>query len=120
MFTVYLSHPYTGDEDKNRLIARRIAARIVRKYPGIAVVNPLDALQYAKMAGLSYSEILEIDIELLSRCDAVLVRGDWERSRGCRREVQAAYERRIPVFWESLEPLLALVRDSGQEQKNAN
>lgn len=116
MFTVYLSHPYTGDEDKNRLIARRIAARIVREYPGIAVVNPLDALQYAKMAGLSYSEILEIDIELLSRCDAVLVRGDWERSRGCRREARAAYEQGIPTFGEAWESLLGLVRESGQKE----
>lgn len=109
MFTVYLSHPYTGDEDKNRLIARRIAARIVREYPGIAVVNPLDALQYATMTELSYDEILKIDIELLSRCDAVLVQGDWERSRGCRREVQAAYERGIPVFFEVDTSLLALI-----------
>ena len=118
MFTIYLSHPYTGDEEKNRLIARRIAARIVREYPGIAVVNPLDALHYAKMAELSYDKILKIDIELLSRCDAVLVRGDWERSIGCRREVQAAHERKIPIFWETLEPLLELMGESAQ--KNAN
>lgn len=115
MFTIYLSHPYTGDEDKNRLMARQIAAQIVREYPGIAVVNPLDALQYATMTELSYSEILKIDIELLSRCDAVLVRGDWKGSRGCRREVQAAYEREIPIFWETLEPLLELMGESGQE-----
>lgn len=78
-----------------------------------------EAMEYTGMGELTLLGILS-DIELLSRCDAVLVRGDWERSRGCRREVQAAYERRIPVFWESLEPLLALVRDSGKEQKNAN
>lgn len=120
MFTVYLSHPYTGNEDKNRLAARQIAARIVSEYPGIAVVNPLDTLQYAKMAELSYDEILKIDIELLSRCDALLVQGDWEHSQGCRREVQAAYARKIPVFWESLEPLLALVGESGRREKNDN
>lgn len=39
MFTVYLSHPYTGDEEKNRLKARQIAVRIVSECPGIAVVN---------------------------------------------------------------------------------
>ena len=120
MFTVYLSHPYTGDEDRNRLIARQIAARIVSEYPDIAVVNPLDALQYAKMTDLSYDEILKIDIELLSRCDAVLVQGDWEHSSGCRREVQAAYQRKIPIFYESFEPLLALVGESGRKQKNDN
>lgn len=116
MFTVYLSHPYTGDEEKNRLKARQIAARIIREYPGIAVVNPLDALQYAKTTELSYSETLKIDIELLSRCDAVLVCGDWKSSRGCRREVQAAYEREIPIFWETLEPLLELVGEPGQKE----
>lgn len=114
MFTVYLSHPYTGDEDKNRLIARQIAARIVSEYPDIAVVNPLDALQYAKMTQLSYDEILKIDIELLSRCDAVLVRGDWERSLGCRREVKAAHERNIPVFWNMRD-----VRAHKQKVENA-
>lgn len=114
MFTVYLSHPYTGDEDRNRLIARQIAARIVSEYPDIAVVNPLDALQYAKMTELSYDEILKIDIELLSRCDAVLVRGDWERSLGCRREVKAAHERKIPVFWNMRD-----VRAHKQKVENA-
>nr|DAF86324.1 MAG TPA: Nucleoside 2-deoxyribosyltransferase [Siphoviridae sp. ctQkj3] len=56
------------------------------------------------MTELSYDEILKIDIELLSRCDVVLVKGDWENSRGCIREIQAAHERNIPVFHEVLEP----------------
>lgn len=116
MFTVYLSHPYTGDEKKNRLKARQIAAQIASVYPGIAIVNPLDALQYATMTELSYDEILKIDIELLSRCDAILMAGDWEHSRGCRREARAAYEQGIPTFGEAWESLLGLVRESGQKE----
>ncbi len=99
MFTVYMSSPYTGDEEKKRLIVRRIAALIVSVFPGMAVVNPSDALQYATMTKLSHDEILKFNIELLSRCDAVLVRDGWVRNPICRREVQAALEREIPVFW---------------------
>lgn len=42
---------------------------------------------------------LEGDLEMLKRCDAVLVTPDWQRSSGARAEVQKASEWGIPVFF---------------------
>lgn len=42
---------------------------------------------------------LKGDLEMLRRCDAVLVTPDWERSSGAREEVAYAHEHSIPVFY---------------------
>ena len=39
------------------------------------------------------------DLELLRRCDAVLVTDDWERSTGAIAEVKFARDNQIPVFF---------------------
>lgn len=44
------------------------------------------------------------DLELLGRCDAVLMTEDWQRSTGAREEEHFAHQRMIPVFY-SLETL---------------
>jgi nucleoside 2-deoxyribosyltransferase len=41
---------------------------------------------------------LEGDLELLRRCDAVVLTADWKRSSGARNEVREALFRGIPVF----------------------
>lgn len=46
------------------------------------------------------------DLELLRRCDAVILTEDWERSSGARAEVVFAREKGIPVF-----KTLALLRE---------
>lgn len=42
---------------------------------------------------------LDGDLEMLKRCDAILVTPDWQRSSGARKEVQYATELGIPVFF---------------------
>jgi nucleoside 2-deoxyribosyltransferase len=41
---------------------------------------------------------LKGDIEIMLRCDAVLLTDDWERSSGARAEVAAALALPMPVF----------------------
>lgn len=43
---------------------------------------------------------LEGDIELMKRCDAVLMTPDWERSSGARKERDIAVEEGIPVCYD--------------------
>ena len=42
---------------------------------------------------------LEGDLELLARCDAVIMTPDWQRSTGARAEHEFAKERGIPVLY---------------------
>lgn len=53
---------------------------------------------------------LEGDLEMLRRCDAVLVTPDWQRSSGARAEVAKASEWGIPVFF-NIEQLKAWLDD---------
>jgi nucleoside 2-deoxyribosyltransferase len=41
---------------------------------------------------------LDGDLEMLRRCDGILVTPDWQRSAGAREEVAYATQRGIPVF----------------------
>jgi hypothetical protein len=47
---------------------------------------------------------LDGDIEMLRRCDAMIVTSDWQRSSGARKEVSVADSLHIPVF-ETLDSL---------------
>ena len=40
------------------------------------------------------------DLELLRRCDAVIVTGQWHRSEGTRAEINFANDLKIPVFFQ--------------------
>lgn len=50
------------------------------------------------------------DLEMLRRCDAVLVTPDWERSAGAKTEVAEAKAKKIPVF-ETLEGLAGFITE---------
>jgi nucleoside 2-deoxyribosyltransferase len=52
---------------------------------------------------------LDGDLELLRRCDAVLLTLDWERSRGARAEVEFAQQLKIPVF-ETIEAVRLFIQ----------
>lgn len=98
MITVYLSHPFTGNEKTNRLRARTMAAQIARSCPDVYVYNPLDALQYAECAGLDYFRILQLCKELIRNCDALFLAGGWKHSNGCMMEKQYAEKIGLPVL----------------------
>lgn len=44
---------------------------------------------------------LEGDLEILSRCDALLAVDNWEDSEGAKKEIEFAYEHKIPVFFDA-------------------
>lgn len=91
----YVSHPYTGDEEKNRKEARNITAMLKDRYPQYIFINPLDAMRYT--TGLPYEETLEQCLELLFICDGIIMTGDWRHSIGCCREYQTALARRMDI-----------------------
>ena len=42
MKMIYMSHPFTGDEERNTKDARHMENLLLKSYPGSCVVNPLD------------------------------------------------------------------------------
>ena len=75
--------------------AERVALSAWRA--GFAVICP--HANTAHFQGAAADSVwLEGDLELLRRCDAVLLVPDWELSVGARAEVEFAVDHGIPVF----------------------
>lgn len=91
---VYISHPYTGNEQKNIMDAERIAKTLAWKYQNHIFINPLATMRHEGLAGLDYDITISHCLKLLEKCDAVIMAGDWEESRGCMTEYEFA--RKVP------------------------
>src|SRR5579871_1954422 len=105
MTCVYVAGPFRGPSHwaiwQNIMSAMALALEVWRL--GAVAICPHGntfPFQHAAM-----DEIwLAGDLEILRRCDAVVLTADWERSSGAREEVKFAVEHQIPVFG-SLEAL---------------
>src|SRR5690349_6591380 len=99
MKVIYVAGPFRGKSHweiaENIRAAERLALEVWKL--GAAALCP--HLNTAHFQNAAPDEVwLEGDLELLSRCDAVLVTNDWERSAGARAEVDYALSKGIPVF----------------------
>lgn len=90
----YVSHPFTGTQDEqewNRQEARAMTASLKQDNQKSIFINPLDAFQYATLVSeWDYDEILGQCLELLKKCDGIVMAGDWEKSNGCQCEKKLA------------------------------
>ena len=92
----YISHPYTGDEEKNKMDADRIRAALKEAHPGICFMNPLGMFGNKDT---DYFIALADAMELLSVCDAVIFCPGWENSCGCRAEKAFAIQQGIKIMY---------------------
>lgn len=113
MKVVYLAHPYGGNE-ANVEDAKQIVRQLVKKFPGIVFLSPLQA------TGFYYNDIPYLDgmnhcIELLSRCDELWLCERWQDSKGCCMEYAAAKMADMPIYWIngslSLSPIYAPLQE---------
>ena len=97
MKLIYISHPFSGDEEKNRAKIKAIKSYCMKTTDPIQelYINPIAAIGAAQ--SFSYRNIIEQCLILLSRCDRLLLCGDWQTSRGCWAEYAFAVSRGIPI-----------------------
>lgn len=98
MKVVYVAGPFRGPNaweiEQNIRRAEELALEVWKL--GVAVLCPHTNTRFFQGAA-DDSIWLEGDLELLKRCDAVILTKDWERSSGARAEVERARELGIPV-----------------------
>lgn len=92
----YISHPYTGNEERNREDAARIQAELQAKFQSKLFVNPI--ANFAALKGMSYAQIMTYCLELLNRCDEVVFGGDFHESRGCMMELSVARNNNLSIY----------------------
>lgn len=100
MKVVYIAGPYRGRDaweiEQNIRRAEALSLEVWRA--GAAALCPHTNTRFFQGAA-DDSVWLEGDLELLSRCDAVLMTPDWERSTGARAERDHAEREGIAVFY---------------------
>lgn len=98
---VYIAGPYRGKSESDvfkHIINARKWAIIVWTGGGIAICPHLNTAFFGGVAGLPDQVWLDGDLEIIKRCDAVLVIPASESSVGTQAEIQHAERQGIPVF----------------------
>jgi len=98
---IYISGKYTGgtpkETDQNIAAARKVAVELWNM-GYVALCPHLNTANFEKDCGVPYAQYLSGDLELLSRCDAILLLEGWRGSSGACIERQYALEHEIPIF----------------------
>ena len=107
---IYVSGKYTGktpkETNKNIAEAKAVAIELWNKgftalCPHLNTANFEDSECHA-----TYKDYLRGDIELLSRCDAMVLCKGWQESNGALLEVEFAKNNNIPIYEYPNMPLL--------------
>lgn len=91
---VYISHPFSGLEE-NKLKIENIIRTLTLSYPDNTYVSPVHCFGFL-YNDVSYENGLEFCLNLLEKCDKMMVFGDWRSSRGCTAEILFAEMHMIP------------------------
>ena len=99
---VYIAGPYRADTQwgmhTNIKRAERTALD-VWFLGGVALCPHKNTAYFEGAWGIESQVWLDGDLELLSRCDAVYLAPDWEKSEGARAEIKFAKENNIPILY---------------------
>jgi len=102
---IYVAGAYGGDVEANIAKAEAVSIALVRN--GWHVFTPhKNTAGYEQYEDnlLNKSTWIEMDLNTLSRCDALYVLDNWRRSSGTKGEIRFAKKRDIPIFWEEHSP----------------
>lgn len=103
----YLAHPYTSTSHSpgqytspqlNREDTGKITWRLMRRYTNLTIISPLHAYSFFEGKELKETEILKYDFRLLSRCDILILSGNWRNSKGCMSEYGYAKAKGIRIY----------------------
>jgi len=108
MKLIFVSAPYTADGSRSGIednIARAEAISISLINEGWSVITPpKNTAHYERyeplLQGKGYKFWLEFYIEILRRCDAIIMCSGWKDSTGCKGEYKYAMENGITIFFE--------------------
>ena len=86
----YVSHPYGGKQE-NEAKADVIVRALQTEYPDVCFVSPVHAIR-CPYNRTDYIQGLDYCLELLRRCDGIVMCGKWQESIGCVTEFMLARE----------------------------
>ena len=130
MKLVYIAHPYGGKPENAKAVERIIEDLTAGNHPllgnpiiialhasnGIPSIELLQAVYVSPIhqqgfmyEGTPYLAGLQKCLELLRRCDVLLLCGDWQNSKGCLAEFGFATARKMPIVFENINNYYELI-----------
>ena len=98
---IYVSGSYSNPDkrvvEENIKRHRETAIRIWEI--GYTAISPVLNTVHFEREGVRYNDIIEGDLEILSRCDAIFMLRGWHHSKGAEIEYRYASEHNIPIFF---------------------
>ncbi|HOX54629.1 MAG TPA: DUF4406 domain-containing protein [Candidatus Omnitrophota bacterium] len=96
---VYVAGKYSGEISGNIHAARETAIKLWES--GFSVFCPhLNTIHFEKDCKCRYNDYIMGDLEILERCDVILMLDNWESSQGATREHEFAQSQQIPIFYK--------------------
>ena len=96
MKTVYVAHPFRGDEKTNTLRVSKICRALRAKYPDDLFLSPIHAFSWFRD---DHEGALEHCLRMLARCDELWLFGEWLGSAGSGGPPRGLRERAPTIFW---------------------
>jgi hypothetical protein len=113
---IYVAGAYTNNPEVNMQKAEQASIQLIRN--GFAVFTPhKNFYDYQKYEDVDYETYLQIDFEIISRCNAVYVLDNWNESPGTKREIEYCDSIGIPVLYQSVSNACDLLPDNVPEKK---
>lgn len=130
MKLVYIAHPYGGKPENAQAVKQIIEDLTEGNHPllanhtiiamhtpdGIPSIELLQAVYVSPIhqqgfmyEGTPYLAGLQKCLELLRRCDVLLLCGDWQNSKGCLAEFGFAMARKMPIVFENINNYYELI-----------
>ena len=98
---IYVSGAYSSPDkrvvEENIKNHRETALRIWEI--GYTAISPVMNTAYFEKDNLKYDDIIEGDLEILSRCDAIFLIRGWHHSNGAEIEYRYASDHNMPIFF---------------------
>ena len=98
---LYIAGPYIGDVDTNIAEAEKVSIALIRN--GWHVFTPhknTSGYEQYEDDTINHDTWLEMDLNILARCDAIYLMHGWSVSYGATKEMQFAVAHDIPMYSE--------------------
>lgn len=97
---LYVAGPYSGDIKNNIQRAEEVSIDLIRN--GFHVITPhKNCAGYEKYEdkNINHSTWIDMDNDLISRCDAIYVMENYEKSLGTRNEIDYGIALKLPIIY---------------------
>ena len=95
---VYVSGKYSGNIDENIALARKVAIEVWES-GNVALTPHLNTAHFEQDCKCSYDDYMNGYLDLVWKCDAILMLPGWEQSNGAIKELNLARKELIPEYY---------------------